>query len=519
MRSELISLIVQGDKIPLRAAIKEWLEYYPDLLKTVLERNEKDVEQDIFLKASATAKFNLGESWPGHGKLSYRPSISAILHYAAHQVGATDFGNLAQYSAEMKLTYIENHLKDEDLTENDKTILKTMHIICKTDDNYLDVTINLIQSLKTKLEPPKIIKELALNEDANQRKLAKEEYDKDYHEYTTTKEINSAHLNSFLNLPQLCDDIRDQKKKFAKINVAVGVLGALVGGATVVAILLTAPISLPIIIGISLIGLAVAATFLATFSRAQNFLNEASYSQKVKATFNSLSDRIGLSILDKNSSLKTLEDKAEEVNNSINKKMAEIEQYQKVMNIKKESTNRDTVEQMIKNNTPMDELEKLNLRYKVLNKEQIRILISINDNLLEVGKNKDVDINLKQALLNFNNLPKDIQLHFQDYLYQKTDEEHSYLQIGIKQFAQKQSGLFQNTKTSPSDEPSSSNSKKRGWSKFSYEASPKQSPAGLLFTSQEAGSELNKKALEVKNQLRTFKDDSKISYDSPSYTR
>lgn len=318
MRSELIHLVTQGDKEQLTSAIKEWLESYPDLLQEALEVNAADIDQDVFLKASTAKNFNIGEAWGNNPDVPFprAPSISAILNYAAYQVGITNFGDLNKYTPQQKVDHISRNINDKKLADKDKLLFANLYVDYseETRNNYLNGAIHFLQLLKTSLVPP----DLVLDKHSERRRRGEKKFTNESKNYNQEKENIIMGLNSFKECYQSnLTELKNYTTRNAKINIAVSAIAVLVGGSAIAAVLLISPLSLPAIIGVSLLGFAVAMAVLTTSARARTFLKEASSLQK-------LVNFLERSVIHKKESLEHSEKEALKINNSIKDKMKTV---------------------------------------------------------------------------------------------------------------------------------------------------------------------------------------------------
>lgn len=103
-----------------------------------------------------------------------------------------------------------------------------------------------------------------------------------------SKDYNKAKENIIMELYSFKEGyqsnltgLKNYTTRNAKINIALGAIALLVGGSAIAAILLTVPFSLPAIIGVSLLGFAVASAVWATSTRARIFLKDASSMKKL----------------------------------------------------------------------------------------------------------------------------------------------------------------------------------------------------------------------------------------------
>jgi hypothetical protein len=514
MHSELMNLVLEGNTDRLGTTIKEWLDCYPDLLKSVLEINV-DIKQDIFLNCASLAKFNLGDAWNNNNIKEFpnRPSISAILNYAAYQVGVERFGDLNKYTETQKKQYIQNNIGPSNiyLSEKDNLLVQDLlqNIISnerRRSNDELNALIHFLNALKTPLEPPLRV----LEKSPTRRELSDTKLTKGEENYTKAKD----HLLKQMDINKQIDDqiikrIEDKNEhsKQAKINIAIGVAAALVGGAAIAAIIFTAPFSLPAIIGLALIGFAITTAVLATSTRARNFLKEATKSQNEINSLNQFLEQIQQSVNDKKASLFLLEQQVSTINAETKLQMDTIAKEIEAAKLKDalihEQTNRQKVEEEILANTNMPEETKWFKRTDSLNSKDRDILGAMSNALLEVGDDSKPENVRQQAIVNaiknLDELPSDIQNHFQDYFYEKEPKWKLILENGIDRVN------FKLNENSTKQELQDLNASRK-------------SAANLLFFKPSPVSEQNQQS---KKQLQAEKSDSENDNEktySPSYS-
>ncbi len=429
MRSELINLVTQGNKEQLTSTIKAWLESYPDLLQETLEVNTADINQDIFLKASTAKNFNLGEAWGNNPDSPFplAPSISAILNYAAYQVGITNFSDLNKYTPQQKFDYISSNINDKKLADKDKQLFANLYVDYSQDtrNNYLNGALNFVQSLKTSLVPPLRIEELALDKHSERRRRGERTFANESKNYNHEKENIIKELNSFKEGYQSnLTELKNYTTRNAKINIAVGAIAILVGGSAIAAVLLTLPFSLPAIIGLSLLGFAVAMAVLTTSARARTFLKEASSLQK-------LVNFLERSVTHKKESLEQSEKEALKINNSIKDKMEHIVKLENDARLVDELTKIKDAEKKITSH--MSKEEQVQIRMDALNKQDHDEIIAIQGLLIYVGEGQGdyIEQELKNAKNRLDKLPKEVQFHLQNYLYESDPQKNMQLEVGF----------------------------------------------------------------------------------------
>ncbi|KTD56562.1 Dot/Icm T4SS effector [Legionella santicrucis] len=458
MRSELINLVDEGDKEQLRVTIKEWLESYPDLLKETLEVNTADIEQDVFLKASTAKNFNIGTAWGNNPDTLFptAPSISAILNYAAYKVGITNFGDLNKYTSQQKLDYIYKNINDKKLADKDKQLFANIYVDYpeETRNNHLNGAIHFLQSLKTSLTPPLRIEELALDKHSERRKRGEKKFANESKDYNQAKENIIRELNSFKESYQShLTGVKNHTTRNAKINIAVGAIAVLTGGAAIAAILLTAPFSLPAIVGISLLGLAITTAVLATSTRARSFLKEASSMQK-------LINFLDNSVTHKKELLGHSEKEALKTNNAIKDKMEHIAKLENGTRLFEELVRIRDAEEKI--STHMPKKEQVKVRMDALDKQSHDNVIAIQNLLISVGEGKGdyIEQELKNAKNRLDKLPKFVQSHLQNYLYESDPQKNKQLEAGINKLL----GSKKQIETNPSqqEEQKPISNKRRG---------------------------------------------------------